>query len=308
MERAKPTRSRHPVAAAAGVRPRVRFAPSPNGWLHLGHALAALTAWERARAVGGQFLLRIEDLDVDRTRSRFVQGIFTDLRWLGIAWEEPVLFQSQRFDAYRAAARRLAAMGLLYPCFATRSEIAAAGGVLDPDGAPLYPGLWKGAPRAELERRLQRGEPHVLRLDVTRAAAIADAKLAGVPLTFTEWDAQGSAHTLPARPEMWGDAVLVRKDVPASYHLAVVVDDAAQGITCVTRGRDLLAATHLHRLLQVLLDLPAPDYHHHRLITDASGRKLAKSSGDVGLRALRAAGLEPKDVCRLIGLEPEARR
>jgi glutamyl-Q tRNA(Asp) synthetase len=273
----------------------------------LGHALAALIAWERARAQAGAFLLRIEDLDVGRTRACFVEGIFTDLRWLGIEWEEPVLRQSERFDVYREAAQRLAQMGLLYPCFASRIEIAAAGrGALDPDGAPLYPGLFRGAPRAGVARRLAAGEPHVLRLDVARAAAIATSKLAGAPLAFTERDANEVAHTIAARPQMWGDAVIVRKDVPASYHLAVVVDDAAQGVTCVTRGEDLLAATHLHRLLQVLLDLPAPEYRHHRLIRDASGRKLAKSSGDVSLRALRAQGLLPADVRRLVGLTPAA--
>jgi glutamyl-Q tRNA(Asp) synthetase len=285
-------------------RPVFRFAPSPNGELHLGHAFSALLGYEQARACGGRFLVRIEDIDRERSRREFVAGIFEDLRWLGIDWEEPVLYQSDRLDAYRAAAKRLQDEGLLYPCFATRREIesAATPGACDPDGAPLYPGLWKGRDRSEVARRLAAGEPYALRIDIEAALAVAARKLAGAPLTFSELDAQGHPCAEPAEPGRWGDTVIVRKEVPTSYHLAVVVDDAWQAVTHVTRGRDLYAATWVHRLLQVLLDLPAPLYSHHRLIVDADGRKLAKSARDTSLRALRAQGATPADVRRMVGL------
>jgi glutamyl-Q tRNA(Asp) synthetase len=272
--------------------------------MHLGHALSALIGYERARALGGRFLVRIEDIDKGRSRPQFVAGIFEDLTWLGIAWEEPVVFQSQRMPAYRAAARRLEDLGLLYPCFATRAEIeaAAAGGPVDPDGAPLYPSLFKGRDAREVARRKAAGEPFALRIDMPVAISAAAAKLGGAPLAFTELDEADTPQQILARPERWGDAVIVRKDVPTSYHLAVVVDDAWQGVTHVTRGRDLYAATDLHRLLQVLLDLPAPLYQHHRLITDAQGRKLAKSARDTSLRSLRESGCTPADIRRMIGL------
>jgi glutamyl-Q tRNA(Asp) synthetase len=283
--------------------PVFRFAPSPNGELHLGHALSALVGWEAAKAAGGRFLLRIEDIDTGRTRPEYVAGIFADLRWLGLAWEEPVQFQSTRFAAYAEAARKLEAMGLLYPCFATRAEIeAAASGATDPDGAPIYPGLWRGRPDADTAARKAAGEPFALRLDVGKALAAARIRLAGRPLTFTELGEDGQPLIIAADPALWGDAVIVRKDTPSSYHLAVVVDDAWQGVTHVTRGRDLFAATHLHRLLQVLLDLPEPTYRHHRLITDADGRKLAKSARDTSLRCLREAGVTPAKVRRMVGL------
>jgi glutamyl-Q tRNA(Asp) synthetase len=291
-----------------GLRPggpdTFRFAPSPNGPLHLGHALSALIGYERARAAGGRFLVRIEDVDPGRTRPEHVAGIFEDLAWLGLAWEEPVLFQSIRMPAYADAARCLEALGLLYPCFATRSEIEAAAvpGRTDPDGAPLYPGLWKGRPVADIARLKKAGVPFALRIDMAAACRLASQKLAGAGLTFVEIDADGRLETVRAHPQRWGDAVIVRKDVPTSYHLAVVVDDAFQGVTHVTRGRDLLAATDVHRLLQVLLDLPQPLYHHHRLIVDAGGRKLAKSARDESLAALRAAGATPAGICRLVGL------
>ncbi len=284
--------------------PVFRFAPSPNGPLHLGHALSALTGHELARQLGGRFLVRIEDIDVARCREEHVASIFEDLAWLGIAWEEPVLRQSQHFAAYAAAAERLEAQGLLYPCFASRSEIEAAAvpGAVDSDGAALYPGLHKALPRQEIEARIANGERFALRIDVERALAAARERLDGAPLTFTELDAGGRPQVIEAAPERWGDAVILRKDVPASYHLAVVVDDARQGITHVTRGRDLYEATGLHRLLQVLLGLPEPLYHHHRLLADVDGRKLAKSSGDTGLAALRAGGASAADVRRLVGL------
>jgi glutamyl-Q tRNA(Asp) synthetase len=285
-------------------RPALRFAPSPNGELHLGHALSALTGFEMARRLGGRFLVRIEDIDLARARRSHVDAILEDLAWLGVAWEKPVLNQSEHFPVYLAAAARLEAMGLLYPCFATRSEIRAAArpGEVDPDGGPLYPGLHRGLPAVEIARRKAAGEPFTLRIDMARALAAAADMLAGTALRFRELQPDGSFRELPARPEIWGDAVIVRKDVPASYHLAVVVDDARQSITHVTRGLDLLPATGIHRLLQVLLGLPEPLYHHHRLITDEAGRKLAKSARDTSLRQLRAQGATPADIRRMCGL------
>jgi glutamyl-Q tRNA(Asp) synthetase len=285
-------------------RPVFRFAPSPNGRLHLGHALSALVGYEQAMAAGGRFLVRIEDIDAGRARPEFVSGIFEDLGWLGLEWKEPVVFQSARMPAYRAAAERLQALGVLYCCFATRSEIeAAAGPGRDPDGAPLYPGLWRGRSRQDVAKALAEGLPFALRLDMAKATGVAASILGGRPLSFVETGADGAGELVEARPERWGDAVIVRKDVPTSYHLAVVVDDAWQGVTHVTRGRDLYAATDLHRLLQVLLGLPQPVYHHHRLIVDDCGRKLAKSAHDTSLRSLRERGVSADEVRRLIGLE-----
>lgn len=286
--------------------PVFRFAPSPNGGLHLGHALSASIGHDWARAAGGRFLVRIEDIDVGRTRPELVDAIFEDLAWLGLSWERPVLRQSEHFAVYREAARRLEEAGLLYPCFATRAEIAAATesgpAKTDPDGAPLYPGLHKRIDRSEVERRRAAGEPFALRLDMEKAIAHAERLLGGHPLTFTEIDREGRERTVAASPARWGDAVIVRKDVPASYHLAVVIDDARQRVTHVTRGRDLFPATDLHRLLQVLLCLPEPVYHHHRLVTDEAGRKLAKSTRDTTLRSLRQAGVPPAEVRQRIGL------
>jgi glutamyl-Q tRNA(Asp) synthetase len=284
--------------------PVFRFAPSPNGPLHLGHALSALSGFDAAQRLGGRYLVRIEDIDVARCREEFIAGIYEDLAWLGIAWEEPVLRQSQHFATYVESAEQLEAEGLLYPCFASRSEIEAAAspGAVDPDGAPLYPGLHKSLPRSAIAARMHNGERFALRLDMDRALAVARKRLGGRPLTFTELDESGRPQVMEAQAELWGDAVILRKDVPASYHLAVVVDDARQGVTHVTRGRDLFQATGLHRLLQVLLRLPEPLYQHHRLLVDAEGRKLAKSGGDTGLAALRAAGISPADVRRMVGL------
>jgi len=283
--------------------PVLRFAPSPNGPLHLGHAFSALVGSDMARRLGGRFLVRIEDIDVTRCRAEHIAGIFEDLAWLGIAWEEPVLRQSQHFAVYAEAAQWLEAQGLLYPCFASRSEIqdAAKGGALDPEGAPLYPGLHKRLSKAEIEERIGNGQRFALRLDMERALAAAARRLEGRPLTFTELDEEGNPTVIEARPERWGDAVILRKDVPASYHLAVVVDDARQGVTHVTRGRDLFSATDIHRLLQVLLGLPEPLYHHHRLLTDTDGRKLAKSAQDTTLASLRAAGASGQEIRAQIG-------
>jgi glutamyl-Q tRNA(Asp) synthetase len=206
--------------------PVLRFAPSPNGPLHLGHALSALTGFEMARRLGGRFLLRIEDIDIVRSREEYVAAILEDLAWLGIAWEEPVLRQSQRFGVYAQAAQMLEAQGLLYPCFATRTEIAAAavGDAVDPEGTPLYPGLHKCQSQGEIEKRIGAGERYALRLHVDRALEAAKRRLDGRPLTFTELDGNGSPRVVAAAPERWGDTVILRKDVPASYHLAVVVE------------------------------------------------------------------------------------
>lgn len=284
-----------------------RFAPSPNGYLHAGHALSAIHAYDTARDLGGRFLLRIEDIDVTRARPEFVTAIYDDLAWLGLSWEQPVLVQSEHFPDYLAAADTLIAQGLLYPCFASRSEIMAACDprLTDPDGTPLYPGLWKNASQDAIAERIARGETPALRIDMDAALRVLHARLGDTPMTFTERDGSGAVRTLPADPQAWGDAVIVRKDVPASYHLAVVVDDARQGVTHVTRGEDLFSATALQRLLQEMLDLPEPIYSHHRLIRWSDGRKLSKSNGDMGLRSWRAAGATAADVRRAIGLNDD---
>jgi glutamyl-Q tRNA(Asp) synthetase len=285
----------------------LRFAPSPNGYLHLGHALSALINLDLARAAGGRLLLRIEDIDATRCRPEYEAAIYQDLAWLGIAWEQPVRRQSRHFDDYRAALARLEAQGLVYASFESRGEIArlvaerGPSWPRDPDGAPLYPGNAQTLPEAERRARMQSGEPFALRLDMARAVAQADA------LSFVETGAAGedgaaADETIVADPLRWGDVVLARKEVPTSYHLAVAVDDALQGVTHVVRGQDLLPATSVHRLLQHLLGLPAPRYHHHRLILDAEGRKLSKSTQATALRSLRAAGMTAADIRKAVGL------
>jgi len=275
------------------VQPVFRFAPSPNGELHLGHAYSALVDFEACRAAGGRFLLRMEDIDPARCRPEHERGIKEDLAWLGITWEEPVRRQSEHLDEYRAALARLDAMGLLYPSFMSRAEIAlAAGPRRDPDGAPLYPGNDRDLDPAEAERRIAAGEPHAFRIRVEEAVERTG------PLSWFE-ETEG---TVAADPTIWGDFIVARKEVPSSYHLAVVVDDAAQGVTNVVRGRDLYRSTAAHVLLQKLLGLPAPRYRHHRLILDPLGRKLAKSDRDTSLRALREAGATPADIRRMVGL------
>jgi len=273
-----------------------RFAPSPTGRLHLGHAFSALFAERAARRDGGRFLLRLEDIDRARCRPEFAEGILGDLAWLGLRWDGPVRRQSEHFDDYQAALDRLAARDLLYPCFCTRKdiqdEIARAGHAPHgPDGV-LYPGTCRALPRAAAARRIAAGEPHALRLDMARARRAAPGDL-----VFTDRE----AGTIPADPEQFGDVVLARKDVPTSYHLAVTVDDALQGVTLVTRGRDLLPSTHVHRLLQALLDLPVPDYHHHALLTDAAGLRLAKRADSASLAALRTAGTDPATIRTQLG-------
>lgn len=289
-------------------RPTFRFAPSPTGELHLGHAFSALTTWRWAERLGGRFVLRIEDIDTGRVRPHFIEQIYEDLAWLGLSWETPVRQQSAHFDCYRNAASRLWNRGLLYPCFATRSEIKAAAArdanaAKDPDGAPLYPGLHKHLSSDEVEERKAAGQAFALRLDMELALRMVEAtdNRGRQALTYTALDEIGTERLVEARPERWGDAVIVRKDVPTSYHLTVVVDDALQGVTHVTRGRDLEAATDLHRLLQILLGLPEPVYHHHQLIVDDDGHKLSKSDGATTLRSYREAGASRHDVLEMIG-------
>jgi glutamyl-Q tRNA(Asp) synthetase len=271
-----------------------RFAPSPTGLLHLGHAYAALYARER----GERFLLRMEDIDVTRSKPEFEAAICEDLTWLGLSWDGLVLRQSTRFDAYRAALARLEDESLLYPCFCTRSEIAAeiARAVEAPHGpeGPLYPGTCRALSSSESKARIESGAPYALRLDVGAAAQRLPA------LTFHE-DGEGPQRgEIAVDPTLFGDVVLARKDTPASYHLAVVVDDAFQDVTLVTRGEDLFPATHIQRVLQTLLDLPVPSYAHHKLILDANGRKFSKRDQSVTLRALREAGGTPEGVRALL--------
>jgi glutamyl-Q tRNA(Asp) synthetase len=280
--------------------PVFRFAPSPNGYLHLGHALSALLNAEGAKAAAGRLLLRIEDIDEARCRPEYKAAIYEDLTWLGIAWERPVRRQSEHYGDYRAALARLDAMGLTYRSYETRSEIGRAAAGYDPDGAPLYPGRLNTIIGAdERRRRSDAGEPYALRLDMAAAVARTGA------LTWEETGAGPSGETgsIAADPTAWGDVILARKETPTSYHLAVVVDDAAQGVTDVVRGRDLFPATSVHRLLQVLLGLPAPRYHHHRLILDAEGVKLSKSTSATGLRELRARGATAADIRKAVGLD-----
>ncbi|MBL6853307.1 MAG: tRNA glutamyl-Q(34) synthetase GluQRS [Alphaproteobacteria bacterium] len=278
-----------------------RFAPSPTGLLHLGHAFAAITAHDMAFSNlaaprPGRFLLRIEDIDASRCREEFVTAIYEDLCWLGLEWDEPVVRQTARGDAYRAALAALDRMGLVYPCFCTRREIAdeiarAVEAPHGPDGA-IYPGTCRGLTRDERARRMAAGVTHTLRLDSAKASAQAGA------MTFRDL----KAGVVAVEPTLLGDIVLARKDMPAAYHLAVVVDDAHQGVTLLTRGEDLFAATHVQRLLQALLGLPEPEYAHHRLILDASGKKFSKRDHAVTLRSLRESGVTPSEIRARLGL------
>jgi glutamyl-Q tRNA(Asp) synthetase len=296
-----------------------RFAPSPTGLLHLGHAYAAFQAWDAAEQ--GGFVLRIEDLDRARCRPEYVQGIFEDLGWLGLAWREPVLYQSARADAYAEALSDLASRGLTYPCFCTRTaianaragddfatptdvaaDIAVAGQAPHPSmsPAPVYPGTCRRLPASERQRRLERGDAHAWRLDATRAAQQPEAK----NLHFIEKGevVAGRPTHIQVQPQLLGDIVLARKDLPAAYHLAVVLDDAFEHITLVTRGEDLQPATHVQRLLQALLGLAVPRYGHHRLILDEHGRKFSKRDLSPTLRALRAQGYTSSTLRERLGL------
>jgi len=279
--------------------PIFRFAPSPNGHLHLGHAYSALFTEYWARKLGGTFLLRLEDIDPARSKPEFATAIFEDLRWLGLGWPEPIMVQSSRLPAYAEAAADLNRRGLLYPCFCSRAEIAAASTGTDPDGAPLYGGTCRQLSPGIVAMRLGRGDPVQYRLDTGKAVSRAG------PLTFTL--SQPTPLDRPqiryARPERWGDVVVQRKEVPTSYHLSVVVDDAAQRISNVTRGRDMEAATDIHVVLQFLLGLPSPTYTFHKLILDGDGKKLAKSKGSTSLRDLREAGWTAARVREELGFD-----
>ncbi|MFO1111805.1 MAG: tRNA glutamyl-Q(34) synthetase GluQRS [Bradyrhizobium sp.] len=287
--------------------PVFRFAPSPNGYLHLGHAFSALFNFDLARQSGGKFLLRIEDIDATRCRPEYEAAIYEDLAWLGVAWETPVRRQSEHFAAYREAIEKLSAQGLIYPSFESRAEIERqvaareqeAPWPRDPDGAPLYPGTAKLLSSGERQQLMVSGAPFALRLDMQAAIARAGA------LTWTEQGAGPARETgeVTAHPEAWGDVILARKETPTSYHLAVVIDDALQGVTEVVRGEDLFWSTSVHRLLQQLLGMPRPVYRHHRLIRDDAGQKLSKSTQATGLRQLRAAGATPAKIRQLVGLQ-----
>ncbi len=284
--------------------PVFRFAPSPNGYLHLGHAYSALLNADLARQSGGQLLLRIEDIDPARCRPEFETAIYEDLGWLGIVWQQPVRRQSEHLPDYRAALDKLTDLGLVYPSFESRAEIArrvsqrerTAAWPRDPDGAPLYPCTAKQLSSGERARLIEQGAPYALRLDMAAALARAGALC---------WSEQGEGPAgecgrITARPQAWGDVILARKETPTSYHLSVVVDDALQGVSEVVRGADLFHATSVHVLLQHLLGLPQPVYRHHRLLVDDSGHKLSKSTQATGLRALRAAGVTPDEIrCRV---------
>lgn len=273
-----------------------RFAPSPTGYLHLGHAYAALFAHHAAQAADGRFLLRIEDIDAGRCRPEFESALLEDLAWLGLRWEQPVRRQSDCLDVFRLQLDRLYAMGLLYPCFCTRAdikaEIEAAGGAphRGPDG-PVYPGTCRRLTDENRKTRTDAGTPFALRLDMTRALDVAG------DLTWTDQD----KGIVKATPEIFGDVVLARKDTPTSYHLSVTVDDHLQGITLVTRGEDLFPATHVHRLLQDLLDLDTPIYHHHRLLMAPDGQRLAKRDKAETIRSLRQTGLQAANIRRMAG-------
>jgi glutamyl-Q tRNA(Asp) synthetase len=270
----------------------LRFAPTPNGYLHLGHAYSALRNAEVARALGGRLLLRFEDIDPARCRPEFEAAAQEDLAWLGVAFEPGPRRQSENVADYAAAFETLRRRGLVYPCYCTRSQIAAIGQGRDPDGAALHRGRCVAVSAEETQARLARGEPANWRLDLALA-------LPQTRLSWTEFYESDVPAEIDAEPELWGDVLVGAKERPAVYHLAVVVDDALQGVTDVVRGRDLLPSTSVHRLLQTLLDLPAPRYRHHRLVLGADGRKLSKSAGSPSLRDLRAQGRTPDDLAAL---------
>ena len=294
------------------TQPLFRFAPSPNGLLHLGHAYSALVNADFAKRLRGKLILRIEDIDITRCRPEHDEAIIRDLAWLGLSFDEPIRRQAQHFDDYRLLLRRLREAGLVYPCFATRKQIAQAIAAReaetgtpaprDPDGAPLYPRLCAGLDPAEAQARIESGEPFALRIDMAKALAEAE-RIAPEGLAYARFDRDGTVTRVPADPARWGDAVLMRKEIPTSYHLAVVHDDAAQGITHVVRGRDLEPATDLHVLLQCLLRLPTPLYHHHDLIRDESGEKLAKSRVSTPIAQLREEGADPAALRAMLGFK-----
>lgn len=293
-----------------------RFAPSPNGLLHLGHAYSALVGQHLAGGSGktraGRFLLRIEDIDLGRRRTDFIQAIYDDLKWLGIEWDGAVMMQSTRFDIYQQALKKLQQLDVVYPCWATRQEIrthienqpnsshGSGEWLRDPDGAPLYPDFFRDFHRnldAPTRSQMMQENPlHAWRLDMRKAHALAEARHKGA-LFFTELS---TGEKIKVDPSLYGDVIIARKDVPTSYHLSVVVDDAAQNINLVTRGMDLFAATHIHRVLQVLLDAPAPAYFHHQLIRNETGRKLSKTASDEGFAQWRQSGTRASGVIKAL--------
>jgi glutamyl-Q tRNA(Asp) synthetase len=285
-----------------------RFAPSPNGELHLGHAYSALLNQKLASATGGRLLLRIEDIDTTRCPPEFEAGIFRDLEWLGLGWEQPVRRQSEHFSDYQAVLDRLISEELVYPAFMSRGEIRAfiadrerrgRDWPRDPDGVPLYPAVDKALTMKERQQRMAENVPFAWRLDVDAAVARVGTGLSW--LEFSD-ESLSATRTIEARPQDWGDVIVARREIPTSYHLAVVVDDALQGISHVVRGQDLYSATGVQRLLQEILGLPQPGYSHHRLVLGPDGRKLSKSFADTGLAVLREAGASPEDVRRLVGI------
>ncbi len=293
------------MSLLSGQKPILRFAPSPNGRLHLGHALSAILNHDMAQAMAGRFLLRIEDIDLTRCTPELEQRIYADLAWLGLTWETPVRRQSEHFGYYRQGLEKLIEMGLAYPAFMSRSETKAfvkdyeADGKAwprDPDGAPLYPPLDKQRSGQEVAALLSSKVKHAWRMDMNEAMA----RLRHPP----EWDETGSGTntTVKADPAAWGDVVLSRSDAPSSYHLSVVLDDARQEVSHVVRGMDLFHTTSVHRLLQNLLALPVPEYHHHRLLLDGDGKKLSKSIGSTCLSTLRESGVSPSDIRSLLGV------
>jgi glutamyl-Q tRNA(Asp) synthetase len=275
-----------------------RFAPSPTGYLHLGHVRSALEGWRAARRDGGRFLLRLEDIDRTRCRDEYAAAVVQDLAWLGLNWDGAVRKQSEHFDDYRAALDQLDAMGVLYPCFCTRreiqAEIARAGGAPHGEAGPPYPGTCRGLEAGEVTEKQRSGLDYALRLDLARGLALTGQ---------LDWVEEGRRQQTD--PALLGDVVLARKEVPASYHLAVTVDDAIQGVTLVTRGEDLATATHIHRVLQALLGLPTPRYRHHRLLTDAAGRRLSKRDGARTIRSMREKGMSPAEIMRLAAAAPD---
>ncbi|SCY59253.1 tRNA glutamyl-Q(34) synthetase GluQRS [Microvirga guangxiensis] len=290
------------------TKPVFRFAPSPNGRLHLGHAYSALLNDALARRFDGRFLLRIEDIDITRCRPEYERAIVEDLEWLGLEWEKPVRRQSEHFADYRSAFQSLQGRGLAYPCFCSRREIAEKVEAIeaqsgqewprDPDNAPLYPGICRELSPEEAMRRISSGVPHAWRIDMQSARTLHPG-----PHIFMRFLLSGEEEIVTADPWRWGDAVIVRKDVPTSYHLSVVFDDALQGVTHVVRGRDLEAATDLHVLLQKLLGLPTPRYHHHDLILDPGGDKLAKSRRSEALHELRERGVTASEIRQRLGFQ-----
>lgn len=274
-----------------------RFAPSPTGYLHLGHVRSALEGWRAVRRGGGRFLLRLEDIDQTRCRDDYATAILEDLVWLGLTWDGPVRKQSEHFDDYRHALDQLEGMGVLYPCFCTRreiqAEIARAGGAPHGEAGPPYPGICRGLSTEEVAAKQRSGLDYALRLDIARALALTGQ---------LDWVEEGRRQQ--ADPALLGDVVLGRKEVPASYHLAVTVDDAIQGVTLVTRGEDLAIATHTHRLLQTLLGLPTPRYRHHPLLTDEAGRRLSKRDGALTIKSMRERGMSRNEVIALAEAAP----